>query len=69
MPSPRALTGDISVANDEHFIQLRNNSLQRLAISKPFYGHACGRTPSLCSPCATGSPAANLVVLLPALSP
>ncbi len=38
--SPRALTGDISIANDDHFIQLRNNPLQRLAISKPFYGHA-----------------------------
>ena len=38
--SPRALTGDISVANDDHFLQLRNNPLQGLAISKPFYGHA-----------------------------
>ena len=38
--SPRSLSGDISVANDDHFIQLRNNPLQSLAISKPFYGHA-----------------------------
>lgn len=38
--SPRALTGDISVANEEHFIQLRNDPFQGLAISKPFYGHA-----------------------------
>ena len=38
--SPRALTGDISVANDDHFIQLRDNPFQALAISKPFYGHA-----------------------------
>ena len=38
--SPRALTGDISVANNEHFIQLRDNPFQRIAISKPFYGHS-----------------------------
>ena len=38
--SPRALSGDISVANDDHFIQLRDNPFQHLAISKPFYGHA-----------------------------
>lgn len=38
--SPRALTGDISVANDDHFIQLRDNSFQKLVISKPFYGHS-----------------------------
>lgn len=38
--SPRALSGDISVANDDHFIQQRDNPFQGLAISKPFYGHA-----------------------------
>ena len=38
--SPRALSGDISVANDDHFLQLRDNPFQHLAISKPFYGHA-----------------------------
>lgn len=38
--SPRALSGDISVANDEHFVQLRNNPSLGLSISKPFYGHA-----------------------------
>ena len=37
--SPRALSGDISVANDDHFLQLRDNPFQHLAISKPFYGH------------------------------
>jgi len=38
--SPRALTGEISVANGEHFLHMRDNLMTGLVISRPFYGHS-----------------------------
>ena len=35
--SPRALSGEMSITNTDHFVQLRNNPSSGLVISPPFY--------------------------------